>query len=163
MHETGASGWHAASASGTSTRPSNPPTGLRTAALKVRLRCCCWLRVGLSILQTMTDMWAIGIDFYPVCGQGKLLQIFFDRIEGLGPQNDSWLTRHKTKASLWTHFDRYRPGIKREAVSILKHHHHRWHIAWECAHRVRHILGTVVRCDQFMRCRETPCSCLINV
>ena len=69
---------------------------------------------------------AAGIYFYPVCGQGKLLQIFFDRIEGLGPRIVSWLTRDQPKTSFWTHFDRYRPGIFGEAVSILKHRHHRW-------------------------------------
>ena len=79
----------------------------------------------MSILQTLTDMWPAGIYFYPVCGQGKLLQIFFDRIEGLGPRIVSWLTRDQPKTSLWTHFDRYRPGILREAVSILKQRHHR--------------------------------------
>ena len=68
---------------------------------------------------------AAGIYFYPVCGQGKLLRIFFDRIEGLGPRIVSWLTRDQPKTSLWTHFDRYRPGILREAVSILKQRHHR--------------------------------------
>ena len=30
----------------------------------------------MSILQTLTDIVAAGIYFYPVCGQGKLLQIF---------------------------------------------------------------------------------------
>ena len=45
-----------------------------------------YLGVGISILQTMPDRYvAILTNIYHICGHGKLLLIFFDRIEGLGP------------------------------------------------------------------------------
>ena len=84
------------------------------------------LRVGMSILQTLTDMWLPEYISIPFVARASFCRYFFDRIEGLGPRIVSWLTRDQPKTSFWTHSDRYRPGIFREAVSILKHRHHRW-------------------------------------